>query len=224
MRNKTYRFSLALFALAIFLPAVARAQLLQVDNFTIDPAVTGTGVNLLFNKLDLSPTKPFYITLKITSITYPVSSSDKGYFLGTENDSIPSATFSENITLSNASPAPAPIVATDNYTGTLLNQNEKEPIIIPASGPNSFSPVPDSSTSEITQNLVNFEGTSGTFDLNVNSLFSISNLENGNPESFYPVINGTLTVSASPLPEPSTWILLFAGLGLIAGWRMRPAA
>ena len=223
MKNKFIITFLILLVLSVLLPAVARAQLLQVDNFTIDPAVSGTGVNLQFNKLKISPTKPFYITLTINSITYPVSSSDKGYFLGTVNHSIPSATFNENITLSNASPAPAPIVATDNYTGTLLNQNAQEPIIIPASGANSFSPVPDSSTSEITQNLVNFEGNSGTFDLNIDSLFSISNLENGNPESFYPVINGALTVSSTPLPEPSTWILLFAGLALITGWRMRSA-
>jgi hypothetical protein len=78
MKNKPLCLVFLLLVIATALPSIARAQLLQVDNFTIDPAVTGTGVNLQFNKLKISPTAPFYITLTIDSITYPVSSSDKG--------------------------------------------------------------------------------------------------------------------------------------------------
>ena len=223
MNNKTFRSALSLLAFTALLPAIARAQLTQTLDFTIDQS-TGNGVNLVFNKINVSPLEDLYIIFTVTSITATAGDGTLQGNGGSQGASgvalTPSVTFTDVLSLSNATPAPANLTETDNYTGLPVEKNESENILIPASKANSFSPIPNSSESKVIQNLVNFEGPSGTFDLDVNSNLTFANEVNAQPQNFHPVIDGTLTVSViPPTPEPSAMILVLAGLGLVAGWR-----
>ncbi len=183
----------------------AGAQIFDpTQSFTLNG---NSGDNLSFAQYtgNISDLLGVEITLNVSSVTLNAG------IQGT-NGGIPSATFTDTISVADSTPAPPNLIETDNFTApSTLAQNVNQTYLV-----DNFALLPNSSNSEVVTNLVNYVGGS-TFNEDVMTSLMDSNVENGNVQQFQGpgdyTVNGTMQIEfLVAAPEPHSW-----GLALIAG-------
>jgi len=183
----------------------ARAQIFDpTQSFTLNG---NSGDNLSFAQYtgNISDLLGVEITLNVSSVT--LNAGIQG-----ANGGIPSATFTDTISVADSTPAPPNLIETDHFTApATLAQNITQTYLV-----DNFAVLPNSSNSEVVTNLANYTG-GGTFNEDIMTSMMDSNVENGNVQQFQGpgnyTVNGTMQIEfLAAAPEPHSW-----GLALIAG-------